>query len=191
MSDIATYATARISSTGLDADSYVGVDNLLPDMRGKMGSSYVPTSGASIGYEANDILIGNIRPYLKKIWLADSAGGTNQDVLVIRINDEAKAAIKPRFLYHSLASDDFFTYDSQHAKGGKMPRGDKTMVMKYTVAIPPMEEQERIVTILDNFDALVNDLSSGLPAEIKARRQQYEHYRDKLLSFPRREAAEA
>jgi len=50
-----------------------------------------------------------------------------------------------------------------------------------------MEEQQRIVSILDKFDALVNDLSRGLPAEIQARRQQYEHYRDRLLSF--REAA--
>nr|WP_246050460.1 restriction endonuclease subunit S [Asticcacaulis tiandongensis] len=55
------------------------------------------------------------------------------------------------------------------------------------VPIPPLEEQERIVSILDKFDALVNDLSSGLPAEIRARRQQYEHYRDRLLTF--REAA--
>ena len=49
--------------------------------------------------------------------------------------------------------------------------------------IPPLEEQERIVTILDKFDTLLNDLSTGLPAEIKARRQQYEHYRDRLLTF--------
>jgi type I restriction enzyme, S subunit len=64
-----------------------------------------------------------------------------------------------------------------------MPRGDKAMVMKYKVAIPPFEEQERIVGILDKFDALVNDISFGLPAEIAARRQQYAHYRDRLLTF--------
>ncbi len=52
-----------------------------------------------------------------------------------------------------------------------------------TVLVPPLEEQERIVAILDKFDALVNDISIGLPAEIKARRQQYEHYRDRLLTF--------
>ncbi len=51
------------------------------------------------------------------------------------------------------------------------------------VPVPSMEEQQRIVSILDRFDALVNDLTSGLPAEIKARRQQYEYYRDKLLTF--------
>lgn len=152
-------------------------------MRGKASSSYVPTSGTAIGYQPNDILIGNIRPYLKKIWLADSVGGTNQDVLVLQIREGMGGSVKPRFLYHQLASDKFFAYDMQHAKGAKMPRGDKESIMKYEMAIPPIEEQERVVSILDKFDALVNDLSSGLPAELKARRQQYEHYRDRLLTF--------
>ena len=49
--------------------------------------------------------------------------------------------------------------------------------------IPPLEEQRRIVEVLDRFDALVNDLSIGLPAELAARRQQYEYYRDQLLTF--------
>jgi len=71
----------------------------------------------------------------------------------------------------------------QTAKGAKMPRGSKPMIMKYEIPLPSMEEQERIVAILDKFDALVNDLSSGLPAEIKARRLQYEYYRDRLMSF--------
>lgn len=53
------------------------------------------------------------------------------------------------------------------------------------IPIPPLAEQERIVSILDRFDALTNDLTSGLPAEIEKRRQQYEYYRDKLLTFKR------
>ena len=57
------------------------------------------------------------------------------------------------------------------------------MFLRYPVAVPPLEEQERIVAILDKFDALVNDLSNGLPAELKARRQQYEYYCDRLLTF--------
>ena len=50
--------------------------------------------------------------------------------------------------------------------------------------VPSREEQRRIADLLDRFDTLVNDISSGLPAEIEARRAQYEHYRDRLLSFP-------
>jgi type I restriction enzyme, S subunit len=53
----------------------------------------------------------------------------------------------------------------------------------FSIPIPPLAEQERIVSILDKFDALVNDISIGLPAELKARRQQYEYYRNKLLTF--------
>ena len=61
-----------------------------------------------------------------------------------------------------------------------MPRGDKKQILKYKIPIPPLTEQERIVSILDKFEALVNE---ELPAEIVARRKQYEHYREKLLTF--------
>lgn len=56
-------------------------------------------------------------------------------------------------------------------------------IRKFSLPIPSLSEQERIVAILDKFDALVNDLSQGIPAEIEARKKQYEYYRDKLLTF--------
>lgn len=183
MASIADYSDTRISAKHLNSDTYVGVDNILQNRAGKAHSSYVPQTGKFTEYKAGDILIGNIRPYLKKIWHADRQGGTNGDVLVVRIKAEEKRSISSRYLYQILADDKFFDYDMRHAKGAKMPRGDKTAIMQYQVAIPPLDEQERIVAILDKFDALVNDLSQGLPAEIAARRQQYEHYRDRLLTF--------
>ena len=64
-----------------------------------------------------------------------------------------------------------------------MPRGNKDAIMEYPFVIPSLEEQERIVSILDRFDSLCNNIVSGLPAEIEARQKQYEYYRDKLLSF--------
>ena len=54
---------------------------------------------------------------------------------------------------------------------------------RLTIPVPPIEEQHRIVAILDRFDKLCNDISEGLPAEIEARQKQYEYYRDKLLTF--------
>ena len=64
-------------------------------------------------------------------------------------------------------------------------------IRKFEIPLPPLPEQRRIVSILDRFDALCNDLTSGLPAEIAARQKQYEYYRDKLLTFPERKEADA
>ena len=77
----------------------------------------------------------------------------------------------------------FFDFKKQNVTGTKVIRlhGDK--LEQFTIPIPPHTEQERIAGILDKFDALVNDISVGLPAEIQARRKQYEYYRGKLLSF--------
>ena len=92
--------------------------------------------------------------------------------------------LNPRFLFFWMQTVDLtrLAHDS-----GAVPSIRKSEMENLKIPVPPLEEQERIVSILDKFDALVNDLSSGLPAEIKARRQQYEHYRDRLLTF--REAA--
>ena len=68
-----------------------------------------------------------------------------------------------------------------------MPRGDKAKIMEYKIPIPPLDEQQRIVTILDKFDTLTTSLTEGLPREIELRQQQYEYYRDLLLSFPKPE----
>jgi len=181
--DIASYSRNRIGADKVNVDSYVGVDNLLQNKQGKTVSTCVPITGNLTEYKIGDVLIGNIRPYLKKIWYATNFGGTNGDVLVVRTNQNEKDSIDSRFLYHLLASDEFFNYNMQFAKGAKMPRGDKSAIMKYKISIPTLAEQKRIVSILDKFDALINNISEGLPAELNARRQQYEYYRDQLLTF--------
>ena len=80
-------------------------------------------------------------------------------------------------------TESFRQQKKPYLTGTKVRRISSESLAKIRIPVPPLEEQERIVGILDKFDALVNDLSSGLPAEIKARRQQYEHYRDRLLTF--------
>lgn len=95
---------------------------------------------------------------------------------------DAKPGIDMRFLFHVLKK--------QQAKLHSMKRGSgvphinsKMLANNVAIPVPPLEEQQHVVSILDRFDKLTNDLSSGLPAEIEARRKQYEYYRDRLLSF--------
>lgn len=174
--DIARYSSDRVASNQLDSESYVGVESLLQNKMGKTQSSSVPTEGFSTGYKKGDILIGNIRPYLKKIWLAERSGGTNGDVLVIRVVD---AKVSSEYLYQVLGDNKFFAFNMQHAKGAKMPRGDKEKIMNYQIPIPPLNIQAEIVRILDAFTAYTAELT----AELNARKKQYNHYRDQLLSF--------
>ena len=172
---IAEYASERIDAKEVDQHNYVGVDNLLQNKMGKTESSYVPTEGRLIKYQEGDVLIGNIRPYLKKIWLAEYDGGTNGDVLVIHIT---KDGMLPKYLYYCLSSEDFFNYDVQHSKGSKMPRGDKSSVMAYEMPVPPLAVQEEIVRVLDEYTGQVETLKKELETELVLRKQQFKHYRD-------------
>lgn len=180
LGDVCSYATERIDASEVNANNYVGVENLLPDKQGKTVASYVPNDGRWIHFRKDDILLGNIRPYLKKIWLATHDGGTNGDVLVIQIKN--KNILRPRFLYYILSSDSFFNYDMQNAKGAKMPRGNKSAVLRYPLSLPPLPVQQEIVRILDTLTELTAELNEKLTAELTARKKQYEYYRDELLT---------
>lgn len=181
LGEVGFYPTERIAIN--EVESYVGVENLLKDRNGVEFLEKTPKMDVAIQFLPNDILIGNIRPYLKKIWIADRMGGTNGDVVTVRIKPEYIDKLNPKYLYHQLASDAFFNYDNINAKGAKMPRGDKNAILQYPIPLPSLSEQERIVSILDRFDTLCHDIREGLPAEIELRQKQYEHYRDKLLTF--------
>ena len=180
---MARYSKTRIEATKLTSENYVGVDNLLQDRNGKTVTTYLPEQGSFTGYGQGDILIGNIRPYLKKIWYANQSGGTNGDVLVIQ--NLFPSCLESQYLYYVLSDDRFFSYDMQYAKGSKMPRGDKAAIMQYSFILPSLSEQERIVSILDNFNTLTNSLSQGLPKEIEQRQKHYEYWREQLLNFTR------
>lgn len=185
LGEVAEYAKGRIPATDVDANTYVGVDNLLQNCRGVKESVNVPADGTVIQFLKKDILIGNIRPYLKKAWLADRDGGTNNDVLAIRVKDEN--VISPDFLYVILSSDAFFEYDMLYSKGAKMPRGDKNAVMMYELPVPPLPVQEEIVRILDEYTDLEAELEAKLSEEIELKQKQYAYYRGQLLTFKREE----
>ena len=182
LGEIAYYVKERIKVSDVDACNYVGVEHLRQDTKGRETSEALPDVDSVIAFRPEDILIGNIRPYLKKAWLADCHGGTNGDVLTIRLDD--KRHISPRYLFYILSSERFFTYDMKYAKGTKMPRGDKKAVMNYEIPVPPLPIQNEIVKLLDNF----TELTAELTAELQLRKKQYSFYRDSLLNFSRDDA---
>lgn len=89
----------------------------------------------------------------------------------------------PAYYWHFAQSDLYWSQANAMVSTGGQPQFNANVLKLVEVPVPPIAEQDRIVGILDKFDALVNDLSVGLPAELRARRQQYEYYRDKLLTF--------
>ena len=177
LGEVCEYSKKRIVASELNNGNYIGVENLLQNKMGKTQSECCPIVGSWTKFEVGDVLIGNIRPYLRKIWLADIIGGTNGDVLVIHIKD--RAVLCSSYLYFILSSEDFFTYDTNHSKGSKMPRGDKKAVLDYLFPIPPLATQHSIVSILDKFTALIENIEK----ELALRQKQYEYYREELLRF--------
>jgi type I restriction enzyme M protein len=159
---ICKYAETRINSTLLTSETYVGVDNLLQNMVGKVDSNFVPDSGTSTEYKIGDILLSNIRPYLKKIWFADNNGGSSNDVLVLQKTDEY---VDSRYIYYNLKQDEFFEYEMLKPKGLKMPRGDKQHIMDYIIPIPSLSEQQKIVSEIEKIGAKIKALEKEI-AEI-------------------------
>jgi len=148
LSDICDYAKGKIDVAALDKDTYISTENMIPNKAGVMRASSLPTVLQTQAFLTGDVLVSNIRPYFKKIWFAGFDGGCSNDVLVFR----AKDGVSKRFLYYVLADDRFFDYSMATSKGTKMPRGDKTAIMKYEVPDFTYEEQEKIAGILDVLD---------------------------------------
>ena len=91
--------------------------------------------------------------------------------------------ILPKFLRYLLMTDSIKQAYMKKAAGGTVKSVPMNELKKLKIPVPTIETQRKIVILLDRFDTLCNDLSTGLPAEIAARQQQYEYYRDKLLTF--------
>lgn len=138
LSSIAYYVTDKISSNDISLEEYITTDCILQNKRGREVATNLPPQPCNlIRYRCNDVLVANIRPYLKKIWFADMDGGASSDVLVFR----AKEGHSPRYLYSLLLQDAFFDYVMQGTKGSKMPRGDKDQTMRYEIPTPSMSEE--------------------------------------------------
>lgn len=109
-------------------------------------------------------------------------------LLVQRVARVRAKNVNQKYLFHNIAHR-FSGYVDKKKTGGAIPHVSMKDIQNFSIPVPSLQEQERIATILDRFESLTTSLQSGLPAEITARRQQYEHYRDKLLTFKRKGAA--
>lgn len=107
--ECANYVIDKIHTKNLTIKNYITTDNLLPNKQGVTLAESLPAQTGNVTkYKSNDILIANIRPYLKKIWYAKNDGGCSADVLVVR----SLGKVYPKFLYYALFRDDFFScYD--------------------------------------------------------------------------------
>jgi restriction endonuclease S subunit len=152
LGDICEYAKTRIDSKDISVNNYIGVDNLLQNCQGKTSASKVPEGLKLTKYIEGDVLIGNIRPYLKKIWLADAVGGCNGDVLTIRRITQYTNCIDVMYIFKCLSTNMFFDYTMQFAKGEKMPRGDKKEIMKYPIPLPPLSLQQQFASKIEAIE---------------------------------------
>lgn len=164
LKDVAFYSENRIRLSEVTLDTYITTDNLLQNKKGKTKASNLPPTGDSVPiYEAGNILIGNIRPYLKKIWYATHSGGSSSDVLVIKV----KKDFHPKFIYYSLFQDHFFDFVMQGSKGTKMPRGDKDQILNFPISNFDYPIQEKIADVLSKIDSKI-EINNKLNIELEA-----------------------
>ena len=173
LGEVSIYPKERVAINQICSSQYVGVENLIKDRGGVRFSDNLPKADVAIAYKENDILLGNIRPYLKKIWLADKVGGASGDVVIIRIKERS---ISPLFLFKLLSSDQFFEYDNTHTKGAKMPRGDRKAIEKFRVILPPLPLQHSFAQKIEQIEqqkAAIQKTITDLETLLAARMQYW------------------
>ena len=125
---------------------------MLQDYQGVVSATNLPTNTNVVKFSKGDVLLSNIRPYLKKVWHADRNGGCSTDVFVFK----ALPICNSNFLHHVIANDRFIKFAMSGAKGVKMPRGDKEQMITYKVGLPCIEEQKKIAVFLSLIDERIS-----------------------------------
>ena len=185
LSDCATYGGDRIRVSCLSKDNYISTENMLPNRQGICPATSLPNIHYVTRFVPGDILLSNIRPYFKKIWLAQYNGGCSNDVLVIR----AKNGIDPHFLYYVLSDTNFFNYATATANGTKMPRGSQSAIMKYLIPAFDTATQEKIASILSAYDDAIENNNKRIEILEKMAENLYREWFVRMR-FPGHETAE-
>lgn len=149
--DVSFFVNQKITIKQLKLNTYISTENMLPEFSGIRVINKLPSNGSFTKFIKGDILISNIRPYLKKVWKADIDGAASNDVLVFRAGKE----VLSEFLEYIIKNDSFINYVMKSAKGVKMPRGDKNAMQEYSIFVPLKKEQQKIATCLSSLDDLI------------------------------------
>ncbi|MBU2848635.1 restriction endonuclease subunit S [Acidithiobacillus ferriphilus] len=157
---VADLVSEKISIDQITTWEYVSTENILPDFGSIRPAVKLPSVSSVTSFKPNDILVSNIRPYLKKIWQSNIFGGASNDVLVIR----AKENIDAGYLAAILRSDLFIEYVMRGAKGVKMPRGELSMIQEFPVPCPCSGEQQKIANCLSSLGDLITAQSQKVEA---------------------------
>ena len=150
LNTVAPFATKSIKYSDIKSETYITTDNMLQNKLGVLPFKGVANISSITEYKPEDILISNIRPYLKKIWFANKEGGCSKDVLVLRSADTSKYL--PKYIFYMIRRDTFFDYVMEGKKGIKMPRGNKDDIMKYKIPMSHIDEQKRIVSQIEALE---------------------------------------
>lgn len=150
---------------------------------------YITLSDESKKYllKVGDLLVARTGATFGKTLIITSSGKYVYASFLIKITLDSNL-IGNKFYWHFSKSKFYWKQALKLVSASSQPQFNTGALKKILVPVPPLAEQERIVAILDKFDALVNDISFGLPAELEMRRKQYEYYRDRLLTFPKKKA---
>lgn len=149
LGEIAPLVTEKVAYSTVSAESYISTDNMLQNKEGVVEYEGIPNVGNVTLYKKGDVLISNIRPYLKKIFFAQEEGGCSNDVLVFR---NRKDYILNEYLYAILSNDLFFDYMMTGKTGLKMPRGDKKVIPNFGIPVPSKSVQTKIVEEFSKAD---------------------------------------
>ena len=161
MGDVLEFSNTRINSSELNSGNYVSTENILQNFQGIVKARSIPEDTNVMAFSCGNILLSNIRPYLKKVWKATFNGGCSSDVFVLQANSNIDAD----YLHYVVANDKFIGFVMNGAKGVKMPRGDKNQMKTYSLSLPSIKEQRKIsrfLSFLDERIAVQNRLIEDL-----------------------------
>lgn len=168
------YGKGRVNYSEIAPNSYISTDNMLQNCEGIEPYEGVPNVGTVVAYQKGDILLSNIRPYLKKLWLADCDGGCSPDVLVL--HNEKEDSVDSAFVYYSLRRQEFFDYIMSDIKGMKMPRGKKETIEKYEITLPSLEIQKEVVKKLRKLDEKIKEANQQIANASSAKQAILDKY---------------